>query len=93
MVHALTSASGLLSSAQGMDDQALEVLKAAKCTEEVLAGKVEALAAARTEYERKQKEVRPPSAHAVNDLALPVHGVHCWGASSRTCSVIVPSTA
>ncbi|CAK0785709.1 hypothetical protein CVIRNUC_008920 [Coccomyxa viridis] len=42
---------------KGMDDQALEVLKAAKSTEELLAGKVEALAAARTEYERKQKEL------------------------------------
>lgn len=44
---------------QGMDDQALEVLKAAKATEEVLAGKAESLAAVRTEYERKQKEVPP----------------------------------
>ena len=42
---------------QGMDDQALEVLKAAKATEEVLAGRTGSLAAARTEYERKQKEV------------------------------------
>ena len=44
---------------QGMDDQALEVLKAAKATEDVLAGRAESLAAARTEYERKQKEVLP----------------------------------
>ena len=42
---------------QGMDDQALEVLKAAKATEDVLAGRTESLAAARAEYERKQKEV------------------------------------
>ena len=46
---------------QGMDDQALEVLKAAKATEEVLAGRAESLAAVRTEYERKQKEVPPQS--------------------------------
>ena len=46
---------------QGMDDQALEVLKAAKATEEVLAGRAESLAAVRTEYERKQKEVPPAS--------------------------------
>ena len=70
---------GLLAvTAQGMDDQALEVLKAAKSTEELLAGKVEALAGARTEYERKQKEVRSLPAHALNDLALPMQGVHFW---------------
>ena len=62
---------------QGMDDQALEVLKAAKTTEELLTGKVEALAAARAEYERKQKEVLPLPAHAAEDLALPVQEVHC----------------
>jgi len=40
-----------------MDDQALEVLKAAKASEEVLASKADSLAAVRTEFERKQKEV------------------------------------
>ena len=40
-----------------MDDQALEVLKAAKATEDVLAAKGQSLAAVRTEFERKQKEV------------------------------------
>ena len=64
---------------QGMDDQALEVLKAAKSTEELLAGKVEALAAARAEYERKQKEVRPLPAHADSERALPVQVTLCWG--------------
>lgn len=40
-----------------MDDQALEVLKAAKASEEMLASKADSLAAVRTEFERKQKEV------------------------------------
>lgn len=64
---------------QGMDDQALEVLKAAKSTEELLAGKVEALAAARTEYERKQKEVLPLLAHAVNEAAPQAQEMHFLG--------------
>ena len=64
---------------QGMDDQALEVLKAAKSTEELLAGKVEALAAARTEYERKQKEVLPLLAYAVNEAAPQAQEMHSWG--------------
>ena len=47
---------------QELDDQALEVLQAAKSTEALLADKAESLAAIRTEFERKQKEVRslPP---------------------------------
>ena len=44
-----------------MDDQALEVLKAAKATEDVLSAKAQSLAAVRTEFERKQKEVHNPS--------------------------------
>ena len=63
--------------AQGMDDQALEVLKAAKSMEELLAGKVEALAAARGGYERKQNEVLPLPAHAVDERAL--QGMRSWG--------------
>ena len=43
---------------QELDDQALEVLQAAKSTEALLADKAESLAAIRTEFERKQKEVR-----------------------------------
>lgn len=43
--------------AQELDDQALEVLQAAKATEALLAEKAESLAAIRTEFERKQKEV------------------------------------
>lgn len=46
-----------------MDDQALEVLKAAKATEDVLATKAQSLAAVRTEFERKQKEVYTSSVH------------------------------
>ena len=64
---------------QGMDDQALEVLRAAKSTEELLAGKVEALAGARTEYERKQKEVLPPLAHAVDEAAPQAQEMRSWG--------------
>ena len=56
-----------------MDDQALEVLKAAKATEEILAGRAESLAAVRTEYERKQKEVPPrPST-----CPCSVHAIAC----------------
>ena len=44
-----------------MDDQALEVLKAAKATEDVLAAKAQSLAAVRSEFERKQKEVHSSS--------------------------------
>jgi hypothetical protein len=40
-----------------MDDQALEVLKAVKATEDILAAKAQSLAAVRSEFERKQKEV------------------------------------
>ncbi|EIE19557.1 RecF/RecN/SMC protein [Coccomyxa subellipsoidea C-169] len=40
-----------------LDDQALEVLQAAKATEAILAQKAESLAAIRSEFERKQKEV------------------------------------
>ncbi|BDA46592.1 Structural maintenance of chromosomes protein 4 [Coccomyxa sp. Obi] len=40
-----------------LDDQALDVLQAAKSTEALLAEKGESLAAIRTEFERKQKEV------------------------------------
>jgi hypothetical protein len=43
--------------AQELDDQALEVLQAAKATEALLAEKAKSLAAIRTEFERKQKEV------------------------------------
>lgn len=56
--------------AQGMDDQALEVLRAAKATEVVLASKAQSLAAMRTEYERKQKEVALPSCPESN---TPMH--------------------
>ena len=45
--------------AQELDDQALEVMKAAKATEALLAERAEQLAAIRAEFERKQKEVRP----------------------------------
>lgn len=63
---------------QGMDDQALEVLKAAKATEDVLAGKAESLAAVRTEYERKQKEVPlGPSPAPVLLLPFQVHTPQC----------------
>lgn len=58
---------------QELDDQALEVLQAAKSTETLLADKAESLAAIRSEFERKQKEVRffplPLSVYAVG-LAL-----------------------
>lgn len=54
---------------QELDDQALEVLQAAKSTETLLADKAESLAAIRSEFERKQKEVRflplPLSVYAV----------------------------
>lgn len=43
---------------QELDDQALEVLQAAKSTEALLADKAESLAAIRAEFERKQKEVQ-----------------------------------
>ena len=63
-----------------MDDQALEVLKAAKATEDVLAAKAQSLAAVRTEFERKQKEVHTSSIttsayylECVNAVQLPVH--------------------
>ena len=48
-----------LAHVQELDDQALEVMKAAKATEALLAERAEQLAAIRAEFERKQKEVRP----------------------------------
>ncbi len=55
---------------QELDDQALEVLQAAKATEAILAQKAESLAAIRSEFERKQKEVRPPFPHPYPLLVL-----------------------
>ena len=43
---------------QELDDQALEVMQAAKAAEELLARKAAALAGIRAEHERKQKEAR-----------------------------------
>ena len=43
---------------QELDDQALEVMKAAQAAEALLAERAQQLGAIRAEFERKQKEVR-----------------------------------
>lgn len=47
-----------LAHVQELDDQALEVMKATKAAEARLAQRAEQLAAIRSDFERKQKEVR-----------------------------------
>lgn len=72
---------------QELDDQALEVLKAAKATEELLSAKSESLTVIRSEFERKQKEV----CTSTSDIILPTMLVFKEVGASCYCSISCPN--